>query len=319
MKKRLISFGFLFSLLFLLFMPHAQAVQIKSIQRGVVNFDTWDISQSVNITPVDMSKTIVLLQNTPGNSTNDQNFFYTTQFESSSTIQINRAGAATSNASAAVAWQVIEFTDGVRVQRGISSIGQGITQKKIILASDTDFTKAIPIIQTQAPFTNTTATQELFLLPSFITEAPDQKLQLDRYSATSTKTVQITWQVIEFLTDATVQTGTSSLPVAVATPQTVDQAITGVTNPLLFCYFTFRTGTTDASEEKKYLPTAEFTGASPYTNIRFTRYMSSGSASTDVSLRYYVVDLTGPSNLYQANSFNYPANSANTWAISASA
>ncbi|MDD5477084.1 MAG: hypothetical protein PHG87_02590, partial [Candidatus Omnitrophica bacterium] len=314
--KTLVLFGFLFS--FLCFISHAEAAQIKRVQSGVVNFDTWDISASVNITPVDMSKTIILLQNTPGNSTNDQNFFFTAQFESSSTIQINRAGAAVTNASAAVAWQVIEFSDGVRVQRGISSIGQGIIQKKIILASDTDFTKAVPIIQTQAPFTNTTTTQELFLLPSFITEAPDQKLQLDRYSATSTKTVQITWQIIEFLTDATVQTGTASLPAVAATPQTVNQAITGVTNPLLFNYFTFRTGTTDSSFEKNYLPAAEFTGSSPYTNIQFTRYLSSGNANTDVSMRYYVVNLTNPSNFYQANSFNYPLNSVNSWTISSS-
>ena len=148
MKKRKVDYylgkGFKARLFFgavllalIAFVPDAWAVQIKNVQRGKANFDNWDVSVSVNITAVDMSKTIILLYPTGGNQTNDQHYFFTAQFESNSMFQINRAGAAgssgTSAASAGVIWEVIEFVDGVNVQRGISSMGQDITQKKIII------------------------------------------------------------------------------------------------------------------------------------------------------------------------------------------
>ena len=68
-------------------------------------------------------------------------------------------------------------------------------------------------------------------------------MKLERLDATGTKATQLVWQVLEFLDDATVQTGTTTLPVpgSTITDQTVNATVSEAANPLLFTYFTGNT------------------------------------------------------------------------------
>src|SRR3990167_8495525 len=103
------------------FASSSYAVQIKRVQSGAANYDTDDVVYSAALQyPVDQSKSVILLYPT-GDTTNtrDQNWFFTGQFEDDSTIAIDRGGG---TSPASVLWQVIEFEDGVRVQRGITSM-----------------------------------------------------------------------------------------------------------------------------------------------------------------------------------------------------
>ncbi len=200
----------------------AHAVQIKRVQSGIANFDTDDITQSIPLTnEVDLTKSIILISYSnditiaTSATTNDQNLWFTANFESTLSITIDRAGSGGTTSAicaASVFWQVIEFTDGVAVQRGISSMAQNITSKNITLPNDLNvFTqpgitsttfKAIPIIQTREALTSATLTHEMVISSTF----PDKStLQITRSRATSTKSCQLTWQVIEFLTGAEFQ------------------------------------------------------------------------------------------------------------------
>src|SRR3989338_5593890 len=288
----------------------AHAVQIKRIQRGLVNFDTDDVVQTATLTyAVDQSKSIILLTNTfdiSGN-TREQNTFFTGQFESNETIAIDRAGG---NSPAGVLWEVIEFEDGVRVQRGISSMqstGSANKIKNITLpTTPIDTTKAVPIIQTRAAFTTLTQTHELFLLPTF----PDTNtLRLERKDATGNKAVQIVWQVIEFLYDATVQTGAVTININ-TTSNTA--TISSVSNPVIFTYFTGNTAVNGIDTE--LYTTDELTNA---TTLTFTRGYGPNTTSTEAYVQYYVVDLTdGSSTVQTAAPHDWSTTPADRFAVS---
>ncbi|HBG64843.1 MAG TPA: hypothetical protein DDX16_11540, partial [Candidatus Omnitrophica bacterium] len=277
------------------FASSSYAVQIKRVQSGAANYDTDDVVYSAALQyPVNQSKSVILLYPT-GDTTNtrDQNWFFTGQFEDDSTIAIDRGGG---TSPASVLWQVIEFEDGVRVQRGITSMTSTTKTKNITLPVTLDGSgeKAVPIVTTRAAFTTITQTHEMFLLPSFTNNTT---MFLERLDATGTKATQIVWQVIEFLDDATVQTGTVSLPVPGGTTnnQTVNATVSEAANPLLFTYFT---GNVDINGQDARLYTqAEMLNS---TTVSFNRLYATNTANTDVAVRYYLVNLTDPVSYVQS-------------------
>src|SRR5262245_45814913 len=108
--------GLMVSVMALGFSVDAQAAQITKILRGFASFDSTDIVQSVdlkdssgNAATVTMSKSIILVFPNSATATRDQNIFYTTEFEDSGAITINRGAA---NSYGSVAYEVIEFEDG---------------------------------------------------------------------------------------------------------------------------------------------------------------------------------------------------------------
>jgi hypothetical protein len=77
----------------------------------------------------------------------DTNNFFMPNFEDTETVTISRMGA---TVGASVSWQVIEFEDGVKVSRGISSIparqpSKTITIPQITTIKDSMY-QAIPIV-----------------------------------------------------------------------------------------------------------------------------------------------------------------------------
>ena len=112
----------------------AEAVQIKRIQTGSIYFDLDDITQTVEIQQVDQTKTVVMLYqesdatatNTSGSTSMTQAVLFRYQFESDTSLIISRDGANTTILYGSyVKYYIMEFEDGVFVQRGISSFIAG--------------------------------------------------------------------------------------------------------------------------------------------------------------------------------------------------
>ena len=100
--------------------PDAQAVQVKKIQRGNVYFDVDDTSLPVAIDSVDQTKTLILLYVNADltgatDTTASQSVLFSALFEANNSIVIDRAGA---SYGVTVTYHVVEFADGVTVQRG---------------------------------------------------------------------------------------------------------------------------------------------------------------------------------------------------------
>jgi hypothetical protein len=312
---------YLFILFSVFACSQAEAVQIKKVHRGVANLDAGDSLASVAIgTTVEPTKTLVLVTaaptNTTANNTGERNFFVVAQLSGNDSIQIERGGG---DVAISVAWQAIEFSEGVRVQTGISSLAKGELSKAITLPALSpalDVTKAVPIIMTRNinatgnAATSYQRTNEFFLKPT-LTAGPTLTLERLKASiASRDKAVPVVWQVAEFSTDATVYSGTVCFPVpGAAGAQTAtndgldsDGGTTNCgtnssafspalsnsgANALLFYYPLYGSG--HAGQE--IIMTTRGTISSG-TAVTFTRGRSSTTALTHVEVRYYVVDFT---------------------------
>jgi hypothetical protein len=203
------SFAFLFGLglLLLLFAPPALtpalAVQIKNVQSGEVFFDANDITQNFRVAAVNQNKTLILLYPNVDNDVNNYtgNAMFTADFESDTGVVVSRDYA---SVQAWVKWYVVEFADGVTVQRGISSFAPGsytnpdYTQKVITLPNSlTDYHNAFVIVQERAQQTNDT-TEEICYISGF-PMSNNTQIELDRMASNDNMVaVNCMWQVVEF-------------------------------------------------------------------------------------------------------------------------
>jgi hypothetical protein len=134
----------------------ADAVQIKRVQSGTIN--TVDLTNPVS----DQSKAFILIypRVAPGTANSDQNYLFTSEFEDNGTIMLQRAGA---TVVARVDWYVLEFEDGVRVIRGMSTMKDTIITKIIGLSPPAiDPAKTFTILQCRAAYSNQTYSENLF-------------------------------------------------------------------------------------------------------------------------------------------------------------
>ncbi len=298
----------------------ADAVQIKRVQTGELYFDNDDISSSVDIQPVDLTKTIIMIYPSPESSslTATQNTLFTPQFESESAINISRDGAsAAAGAAVIVKFYVIEFSDGVVVQRGISSLRPGAVTndkwriKDIVLPNSLQY--APPVAGTSAgnsyaftyvrsALTTTTSDEMATITAKLWRDSGVDKLRLERTSSNDVqKSVNIVWQVVEFNTDASIRMGT----VTIANNQTSN---TGTITPNITagqvgkCLLIFgtRSGITVNGIEGLSAVRGDITNVS---TVTFTRGGNLGSGTTEVNVLWYVIELTDPCSAVQKNNF----------------
>ena len=198
-----------------LFIPPVEAVQIARVQTGSVYFDADDISIPVGIQTVDQTKTLVILYTNADvtANTNDQSILFSAQFEADNSIVISRDGA---NYSVTVTYYIIEFADGVNVQRGISSFLPGVYTNTNYRIKDIDINtitgyvspsqpNAFAIVQVRAAMTSNTY-DEMYQVTGEIHNAATLRLERSASNDIS-KTVSIVWQVVEFQQDAAVWSG----------------------------------------------------------------------------------------------------------------
>ncbi|MFH1799909.1 MAG: hypothetical protein ABH891_03530, partial [Candidatus Omnitrophota bacterium] len=210
---RLAAMGLGFVLAFLVAAPEAEAVQIKRVIQGTESFLGDDVSNSVSLglgagDYVDTSKAFIYITSSSPTATQDQYIFFYAYFEDGQNINITRGTSTTTTSN--VAWYVVEFVDGVSVQRGLTSWAKNDLTKDCILTA-IDQGKSFPIVNDGGLINTNRDTEVLNVLPYFTS---DTVLRLERkrtaLNAGISKTVIISWQVVQFATDATVSTGSGN-------------------------------------------------------------------------------------------------------------
>lgn len=109
----------IFAILFLWWIPGADAAYIRSIQHGTSTIAANSATSTATIRPVDTTKSFVIGNYTVDDATSG-GAKANIQLTNSSTITLNRSDDATS--SVIVQWFVPEFTNNVTVQRGSTSM-----------------------------------------------------------------------------------------------------------------------------------------------------------------------------------------------------
>jgi hypothetical protein len=304
------------------FTPNAEAVQIKKVYRGIANFSDLDLPKTEPIGgQVDPEKTLLLISAAAANATNnsygERNFFFTAELLGNDKIKIDRGA---SHVEASVAWQVIEFADGVRVQRGAASLDKGMLSKSITLpplSPAVEIEKSVPIVTMNTltggnSATSFVRTHEFFVDAALSQSSGSTVLTLKRGKASATandQTLNLAWQIVEFGYDARVYSGFVTMPV----PQlNGTQSVTndgldpdgsgalppnagafnpplanGGANALLFFYPKYGTGF--AGEDARIFIRGSITND---TTVTFARGYGVTAANTDIGIRYYVVDFT---------------------------
>ena len=117
-------------------------------------------------------------------------------------------------------------------------------------------------------------------------------------SADNNKAVNIVWQVVEFKTDASLQTGENNIGVsAVSNISTIGSAIGDLNKT--FMMFGNRAKTATNGQEGRYYAMGRI---SNNTTVNFTRGYQSGTANTELYQRWTTIELTDPSSLVQSGS-----------------
>jgi len=273
----------------------AHAVQIKKVQSGTVVFDVDDTVNTADLgTAVsNQSKSIILLTARSlygsGTTIRDQNFLFTAIFEDNATIMIERAGA---TQYARVSWCVVEFEDGANVQRGITSLKDTTVTKNVDLPQTFDTAKTFTILQRRAAYANRTNTEGLEGTAS-ITDS--DTIQIDRGSRSVNTAVTYVYQIVEFQTDATLQTGETTIAYNATSATATVTTIADLTKVFLITQWRGNNNALDGIEG--HINTrGTITNA---TTLTFTRGATSSSTSDTVTARWFVVELTDSSSLAQ--------------------
>ncbi|MDD5730519.1 MAG: hypothetical protein PHN57_05275, partial [Candidatus Omnitrophica bacterium] len=276
--------------------PDAQAVQIKRVQSGYCYFDIDDMQASVPIQAVDQDKSLILVY--PNVDPNASNFIYnsifTGSFESDTSLTIARDYG---NTSCSVRYYIVEFNDGVFVQRGFSSLVYGPTSnpscvtKNVTLPTSVNTANAFALVQTRWYYAGS-GYDESSLVTGTLTDG--STLQLQRASSYEyNRILNIGWQVVEFQTDAEVRTKETIVP---ETSPSVTDTIPGTAIPttqLNKCLLLFnsRSETSVVGVEGRYaLAGALEDNGSGNLRVRFTHGYTEG-AGTNLKnyARWYVV------------------------------
>jgi DNA-binding beta-propeller fold protein YncE len=299
------------------FLPlDASAVQVKKIQRGNVYFDLDDTSIPVAIDSVDQTKSIILLyvnaDSITGSSDTSasENMLFSALFESNNSIVVERAGA---TYGATVTYYVVEFADGVTVQRGISSFLYGSYNnpnyriKDVTLPQSLDnFQNAFAIVQTRSAMTVSTA-EEMTEVSGQILDSNTFRLERSS-SADNNKSVNIVWQVVELKTDASLRTGENNIGVsAVTNTSTVSPAIGDLNRTLLM--FGNRAKSAIDGQEGRYYAKGSINNN---TTVSFSRGYQSGLANTELYQRWTTIELTDPSSLVQSGTVQMGSTTTDT-------
>ncbi|MFH1189768.1 MAG: hypothetical protein V1682_03680, partial [Candidatus Omnitrophota bacterium] len=280
--------------------PSALAVQIKRVQSGTIYFDSNDTVNTEDLSyDVDQSKSIILIYaRVRANTANrDQNYLFTSWFEDNGAILVERAGGTD---SARVDWYVLEFEDGVRVVRGVSTMKDTVVTKDIDIPPPAiDTTKTFTILQRRAAYANQTYSEGLLGTASIV---DGDTMQINRGCRSVVTAVSFVYQIVEFQTDAKVQTGEATIAYnsASATVNTTD-AIADFGKTFLVTQVRGNSNVLDGIEGW-YMTMGnidETDGAKK--QLYFRRGNLCKETSNTVTVRYYVVELTDGSSFTQKN------------------
>ncbi len=182
-----------------------------------------------------------------------------------------------SYSSTVVEWQVVEFDDGVQVQRGVESLGFGEVSRNVTL-SPVDRNRTFILVGSRGD-TGSSSQDERRVVRGRL--ANETILEIAR--GEGGLPIDVVWQAVELET-AQVQWGTTSLaPGTTSALATLPRAVTPSSTLLLF---SSRADTNVDGEEARYYVRGALSNA---TTVDFTRRSSSGT----VDLSWFVVSLSG--------------------------
>jgi hypothetical protein len=177
---------------------------IKSVQRGSASLI---VNPLVIILPtaVDPAKAFVLgSSRVDSSSPRNRVTFELTSF---TTLTVTGSAA---NAGLAVEWQVVEFSEGVRVQRGLETFAAGDSVRNVALPTAVSLGKSFVLTSERIDTIPSNRDERWTTLATLTTSA---NLELSR-SETGTA-LEVAWQVVEFTdTTTTVQSGRTTIGAA---------------------------------------------------------------------------------------------------------
>ncbi|RLI07232.1 hypothetical protein DRO24_03440, partial [Candidatus Bathyarchaeota archaeon] len=303
--KKKISIISLFALVsFVFLISQAEAVQIKKIYSGSVDFGAADFNKKIWIDTgavvqdgdnaddhiaVDTSKSIVLISwlgMAVATDTYGAGFlsgeFYTDKILLVARQEVKSAGT--------VKWQVIEFTDGVNVQAGVSIIPEEDTERLTSLPSSVDLNKAFMVVY---PSAGKVKDIEGLVIKGEFVDASTMKFE----RSTPKEMAFVNWQAVEFLTDVNIQSGTATIPNGATTSGAI--SITSVDPNKSFLIFSSALDGNPDPDDALIRGSITDNGAT----ITFNRTGNVGN----VTIPWFVIEFTDESSTVQAGSITLPS------------
>ncbi|MFC1807788.1 hypothetical protein ACFL0T_05420, partial [Candidatus Omnitrophota bacterium] len=288
----------------------AEAVQIKRVQQGLVEWASTEGGATESLTyPVDTTKSIILVYTTsddlpggggarPGNR--EGNPYVHATFETSSSISLTRLNV---SAPLDVNWYVIEFADGINIIPGYTSLTNTTSSKELAISPAVDDEKAIGyyLMKFAQGFVDET---ESWRVKSYINTAGDS------YTITRDKLptgdgfnpapiFDMIYRIVEFETDAIVYSDSITMNYNSLTATSTD---IGMTDPSkCFLMFDFTCGTGIAGMDAMAFVRGRIDEAGD--DVIFTRG-TSGSTGDEVDIHWYVVELTDSNSTVQRGTYD---------------
>ncbi len=276
-----------FSVVMLFFAGAIQAVTIKSVERGSGTLGGGNKAVEVPITAVDVQKSMIIFGNTASGNPSIEGSLETAEFTASDVLYVSRN---TAGDSTQFEWSVVEFLDGVAVQNGYSKISAKTEDKTVYLGASIDPNTSFLnfVIQSPAQSPGDAASWTMGEIVS------TNQLKFSRAYHTNDVSVEITWQVISFEEDVTVQHGTTSMLTTDPDPLTKTQSITALSDVnKAFVVTSSRAASTGVGADFSDMKVAvELTDASTLTLKRKT-------SAVDADVAWFVVEFSDDTWVYK--------------------
>ncbi|MFC1646418.1 hypothetical protein ACFL2Y_04500, partial [Candidatus Omnitrophota bacterium] len=295
----------------------AEAVQIKKVQtddKYIPDDSTGEVIELLEDVE-DTKKTMVLLTNSNGTSGDDGNELFTPYFEDVGNVAVARERGSNDGY---VRYHAVEFVEGVKVLHGFSSMSFGLHNKEITLTETVDVRKSFVLVYTRGNIPTTTDT-EAWIVKADLIDGDTLKFSRlkNATEAGRERMLNITYQVVEFETDAKVQANTATYPTTIPFNGTSATVILDphpyydkiVDVDRAFLVFSFMGGKGIGGYEHLLFVKGTITNDSELT---FTR-QGSGSTNDEVDIKWYLVELTDPSSHVQSDNTPMAASSGQAY------
>ncbi|MFC1514954.1 hypothetical protein ACFL5X_03535, partial [Candidatus Omnitrophota bacterium] len=181
-----------------------------------------------------------------------------------------------------VNWRLAEFTDGARVQRGTSIIGEDAYDRLVTLPFSVDLDKSFLLVNPSCTYYRRGTVEGLEVLGEFTSE---NQIKLSRDAAASGITV--TWQVVEFQIDAKVRSDKLTFA-GTGDTVTLDPVIEDVDKAFLVLTYTCDTASNPDDIHTRGIITADDT-------LTFDRFTTVGN----LTVSWFLVEFTDESSSVQ--------------------
>ncbi|RKY30980.1 MAG: hypothetical protein DRP68_05550, partial [Candidatus Omnitrophota bacterium] len=305
-----------------LFPFYANTAQIERTQATTATFGPYDTTiQNTLPNPVDLNTTF-LISSTQSDDLHESSVqagvrvdggegmgLFQVNFEDDQTVNFERVRDSDKGTfNAKVSACAVEFNDGVNVYSGITTFANDTYVKNISLPT-LQGSSYFPILSVKSTEWFTDETEAVMFKATF----PDNStLHIERKHLTAGKqvttaaSVTVAWQVVEILTDATVQKGEVTIPGDATTATvTLPTPITDINKAFLIFNYTGGdvTNTIDGIDAQMMVR-GTITDANTLT---FTRGLAGTLNEDEVYIAWYLIELTDSSSYVQKGTTSFLA------------